>query len=52
VRRDPRRRLNLRLVAIRRLVDNWTVSADITAGPLLRSINKAGRIWATALLQR
>jgi integrase len=26
-------------------VDNWTVSAGITAGPLLRSINKAGRIW-------
>jgi integrase len=26
-------------------VDNWTVGAGITAGPLLRSINKAGRIW-------
>jgi integrase len=26
-------------------VDNWTVGAGITSGPLLRSINKAGRIW-------
>jgi integrase len=26
-------------------VDNWTVGDGITSGPLLRSINKAGRIW-------
>src|SRR5271170_3930694 len=26
-------------------VGNWIVGAGITAGPLLRSINKAGRIW-------
>ena len=25
-------------------VDSWTVGAGITSGPLLRSINKAGRI--------
>jgi hypothetical protein len=38
--------------AIREFIDNWTVGAGITASPLLRSINKAGRIWGTALLQR
>ena len=26
-------------------VDNWTLGAGINSGPLLRSINKAGRIW-------
>jgi site-specific recombinase XerD len=26
-------------------VDNWVAAAGITTGPLLRSINKAGRIW-------
>jgi site-specific recombinase XerD len=26
-------------------VDNWVAPAGITTGPLLRSINKAGRIW-------
>jgi site-specific recombinase XerD len=26
-------------------VDNWIAAAGITTGPLLRSINKAGRIW-------
>jgi integrase len=30
---------------VKEAVDNWTVGAGITAGPLLRSINKAGRIW-------
>jgi integrase len=30
---------------VKAAVDNWTVGAGITAGPLLRSINKAGRIW-------
>jgi integrase len=27
------------------LVDSWTVGAGIISGPLLRSINKAGRNW-------
>ena len=26
-------------------VDSWSLEAGINAGPLLRSINKAGRIW-------
>ena len=26
-------------------VDRWTLAASINAGPLLRSINKAGKIW-------
>jgi len=28
-------------------IDAWTTVAGITAGTLLRSINKAGRIWGT-----
>lgn len=28
-------------------IDAWTTAAGITAGTLLRSINKAGRIWGT-----
>jgi integrase len=28
-------------------IDSWTVAAGITTGTLLRSINKAGRIWGT-----
>jgi integrase len=30
---------------VKEAVDGWTVDAGITSGPLLRSINKAGRIW-------
>jgi integrase len=30
---------------VKEAVDSWTVDAGITPGPLLRSINKAGRIW-------
>jgi integrase len=30
---------------VKEAVDSWTVDAGITSGPLLRSINKAGRIW-------
>jgi integrase len=30
---------------VKETVDSWTVSAGITSGPLLRFINKAGRIW-------
>jgi site-specific recombinase XerD len=30
---------------VKEAVDSWTVPAGINAGPLLRSINKAGRIW-------
>ncbi len=30
---------------VKEAVDSWTVGAGITSGPLLRSINKAGRIW-------
>jgi integrase len=33
-------------------VDNWTVGAGITAGPLLRSIKKAGRIWGQRLYSK
>jgi integrase len=29
---------------VKEAVDSWTVGAGITSGPLLRSINKAGRI--------
>ena len=29
---------------VKAAVDSWTVGAGITSGPLLRSINKAGRI--------
>ena len=28
-------------------IDAWTTAAGITAGTLLRSVNKAGRIWGT-----
>jgi hypothetical protein len=28
-------------------IDSWTVAAGITTGTLLRSVNKAGRIWGT-----
>ena len=30
---------------IKEAVDSWTVGAGITSDPLLRSINKAGKIW-------
>ena len=30
---------------VKKAVDKWTLRAGINAGPLLRSINKAGRIW-------
>ena len=30
---------------VKEAVDNWTVGAGITSGQLLRSINKAGKIW-------
>src|SRR5260370_632822 len=30
---------------VKEAVDMWTLGAGIDAGPLLRSINKAGRIW-------
>jgi len=30
---------------VKEAIDSWTVGAGINAGPLLRSINKAGRIW-------
>ena len=30
---------------VKEAVDMWTIGASIDAGPLLRSINKAGRIW-------
>jgi len=30
---------------IKAAVDRWTLAASINAGPLLRSINKAGKIW-------
>jgi len=30
---------------VKEAVDNWTLRADINAGPLLRSINRGGRIW-------
>jgi integrase len=30
---------------VKEAIDSWTVGAGINASPLLRSINKAGRIW-------
>ncbi len=30
---------------VKAAVDSWTLAAGINAGPLLRSINKAGKIW-------
>jgi integrase len=30
---------------VKEAVDSWTVGAGITSGPLLRPINKAGRVW-------
>ena len=30
---------------VKEAVDKWTLRAGMNAGPLLRSINKAGRIW-------
>jgi hypothetical protein len=30
---------------IKAAVDRWTLAAGINAGPLFRSINKAGNIW-------
>jgi integrase len=32
-------------------VDRWTLAASINAGPLLRSINKAGKIWGDGFSQ-
>jgi site-specific recombinase XerC len=34
---------------VKQAVDSWTLSANISAGPLLRSINKAGRILGKRL---
>jgi len=30
---------------VKRAIDEWTVSAGLTSGPLFRAINKAGRTW-------
>ena len=30
---------------VKATVDSWTLAASINAGPLLRSINKAGKLW-------
>src|SRR5882757_9099525 len=30
---------------VKQSIDSWSLGAGINAGPLLRSINKAGRIW-------
>ncbi len=32
---------------VKQAIDSWTLGANINAGPLLRSINKAGRIWGS-----
>ncbi len=34
---------------VKRAVDSWTVSAQITTGRVFRSINKAGRIWGDGM---
>ena len=31
--------------SVKEAIDSWAVGAGINAGPLLQSINKAGRIW-------
>jgi hypothetical protein len=30
---------------VKQSIDSWSLGAGINAGPLLQSINKAGRIW-------
>src|SRR5580692_9493125 len=30
---------------VKRVIDEWTVPAGLTSGPLFRAINKAGRTW-------
>jgi hypothetical protein len=37
---------------VKEAVDSWTVDAGITSGPLLRSINKAGRIWGQGFIPK
>jgi hypothetical protein len=34
---------------VKATVDSWTLAASINAGPLLRSINKAGKLWGERL---
>jgi integrase len=34
---------------VKRAVDSWTESAQITTGRVFRSINKAGRIWGDGM---
>jgi integrase len=36
---------------VKQSVDSWSLGAGINAGPLLRSINKAGRIWGDGFTQ-
>src|SRR5258708_662623 len=43
---EPRLAFNRTVVTRYRIaLDSWSLGAGINAGPLLRSINKAGRIW-------
>jgi hypothetical protein len=37
---------------VKAAVDRWTLAASINAGPLLRSINKAGKIWGDGFTPR
>jgi len=37
---------------VKEAVDRWTVGAGIISGPLLRSINKGGRIWGHGFTPR
>jgi integrase len=37
---------------VKTAVDRWALAANINVGPLLRSINKAGKTWETDLLPK
>jgi hypothetical protein len=37
--------------SVKKAIDSWAVGTGINAGPLLRSIKKAGRIWGNGFTQ-
>ena len=34
---------------VKKVIDEWTVPAGLTSGPLFRAINKAGRTWGDGM---
>jgi integrase len=37
---------------VKRAIDEWTVTSEITSGPVFRRINKEGRIWGYGLTSK